>query len=76
MEGITVDIYIDHMVTPVAQPHRTIPFSVRPKLEKELDKLVADDIIEKVEKPTSWVSPIVIPPKQHAMKFDLNVDMR
>ena len=42
MEGITVDIHIDHMVTPVAQPHRTIPFSVRPKLEKELDKLVAD----------------------------------
>lgn len=56
MEGVQVDLHVDHAVTPVAQPHRRIPFSVRPKLEAELEKLIADDVIEKVEEPTGWVS--------------------
>lgn len=35
MEGIKVDLHIDHTVTPVAQPHRTIPFSIRPILPEQ-----------------------------------------
>ena len=57
MKGVKVDLHADPAITPVAQAHRTIPFSVRPLLEVELEKLEADDIIERVEKPTSWVSP-------------------
>ena len=76
MEGVKVDLHVDRAVTPVAQPHRRVPFSVRSKLEAELEKLLEDDVIEKVEEPTSWVSPVVITPKRTANEIRLNVDMR
>ena len=76
MKGVKVDLHADPAITPVAQAHRTIPFSVRPLLEVELEKLEADDIIERVEKPTSWVSPVVITPKRSSNEIRLNVDMR
>ena len=38
--------------------------------------LIADDMIDKVEKPTSWVSPVVITPKRFVNEIRLNVDMR
>ena len=76
MKGVQVDLHVDHTVTPVAQCHRRIPFSVRPKLEAELEKLIGDDIIEKVEEPTSWVSPVVITPKRTANEIRLNMDMK
>ena len=76
MEGVKVDLHVDRAVTPVAQPHRRVPFSVRQKLEAELEKLLEDDVIEKVEEPTSWVSPVVITPKRTANEIRLNVDMR
>ena len=76
MKGVKVDLHVDPAITPVAQAHRRIPFSVRPKLEAELEKLEADDIIERVEKPTSWVSPVVITPKRSSNEIRLNVDMR
>ena len=60
MKGVQVDLHVDPVIQPVAQPHRRIPFSVRPKLEVELEKLMTDDIIEKVDKPSSWVSPVEI----------------
>ena len=41
-----------------------------------MEKLEADDIIERVEKPTSWVSPVVITPKRSSNEIRLNVDMR
>ena len=69
MKGVKVDLLADPAITPVAQAHRTIPFSVRPLLEVELEKLEADDINERVEKPTSWVSPVVITPKRSTMKY-------
>ena len=44
-------------------------------MEKKLDELVALDAIEKVERTTSWISPVVVIPKP---KGDLRlcVDMR
>ena len=75
MKGVLVDLHVDLEVEPVAQPHRRIPFSVRPQLEKELQKLEEQDIIEKVDKPTGWVSPTVVTPKKNN-DIRLNVDMR
>ena len=75
MKGVKVDLHVDPAITPVALAHRRIPFSVRPKLEAELEKLEADDIIERVGKPTSWV-PVVIAPKRSSNEIRLNVDMR
>ena len=73
MKRVKVDLHVDPAITPVAQAHSRIPFSVRPKLEAELEKIEADDIIERVEKPTSWVSPVVITPKRSSNEIRLNV---
>lgn len=62
-------------VTPVAQSFRRTPFAMMKKLEKHLEELVESDIIEKVNGPTSWVSPVVIVPKAND-KIRLCVDMR
>ena len=71
-----VDLQVDPEVLPMEQPHRRIPFSVRPKLVVELEKLMADDIIGKVDRPTSWVSPVVITLKLSVKEVRLNVYMR
>ena len=70
MKGVQVDLDVDPAILPVVQPHRG------PKLEVELEKLMADDIIEKVNKPTSWVSPVEITLKQSVNEIRLNVEMR
>ena len=61
-----VSLHIDDSVTPVAQPPRRIPFHMRKEVE---------GIIEKVEGPTPWVSPLSpIPKKTGGVR--LCVDMR
>ena len=56
------------------QPQRRIPFHV----ENELEKLEHDDVIEKIpdNKPTAWVSPVVIVPSKQNNDIRLCVDMR
>ena len=61
-----VKLHIDPDVTSQQQPHRRIPFHVR---EDVLD------IIEKVEGPKPWISPIVIVPKKSG-EVRICVDMR
>ena len=62
-------------VPPVAQPHRRIPFHMRKKVEQELENLEKQGIIEKVEGPTPWVSPLVATPKKNGDAC-ICVDMR
>jgi hypothetical protein len=76
MKGVKVDLNIDTDVKPVAQPLRRIPFSVRPKIGEEVRRLLEEDIIEKIDKPTSWISPTVITPKTNPKEIRLNVDTR
>ena len=76
MKDVKVDLNIDDKIEPIAQPCRRILFSVRPKLEEELTKLEKEDINERIDKPTSWVSPTVIAPKKNPNEVRLNVDMR
>ena len=76
MKGVKVDLNIDTDVRPTVQPLRRIPFSVRPKIEEEIRRLEKEDIIERIDKPTSWVSPTVITPKKNPNEVRLNVDMR
>ena len=60
LKNAQVKLHIDTSVRPVAQRHRRTPFHLRDKVETELNKLLREDIIEKVEgEPTPWVSPIV-----------------
>ncbi|GFR84453.1 Pol polyprotein [Elysia marginata] len=64
IKNIKVKLHIDHKVQPRFQAHRRIPYHVRKDLEKELQRLEEQDIIENVVGPTPWVSPIVVVPKK------------
>ncbi|KAK3092457.1 hypothetical protein FSP39_003031 [Pinctada imbricata] len=77
IKGVKVKIHVDESVKPTVQPHRRIPFHLRKKVETELKKLEENDIIEKVEGPTPWVSPIVVAQKpKKPDEIRMCVDMR
>ncbi|KAK3097548.1 hypothetical protein FSP39_010680 [Pinctada imbricata] len=70
-----IKIHIDPGVKPVVQGLRRIPFSLRNKVEEKLNELERMEIIEKVEGPSTWISPVVIAPKPSG-EIRLCVDMR
>ena len=77
MKDFQVELHIDPSVPPVTQPHRRIPFHLRKKLDAELDKLERQGIIEPVDGPTPWVSPLVVTPKpKNPDQIRVCVDMR
>ena len=47
-------------VKPVITPVRKVPFALKPKLKKELKRMVDLEIIEQVEKPTDWVNALAM----------------
>jgi hypothetical protein len=59
-----ITLHVDETVTPVSQKHRRIPFHVRKDVEKELQRLEEQDIIEKVTGPTPWTSPCLVAPRK------------
>ena len=75
LKDYEVKLHIDKSVTPVAQPVRRIPFHLRKKVSAELKRLEQDGIIEKVDCPTLWISPLVAIPKKNG-DVRLCVDMR
>lgn len=65
LKDFQMKIPLDESVKPVIQPLRRVPYHLREKLEGKLQELESLDIIEKVDSPSAWVSPIVIVPKQN-----------
>ena len=77
LKDFNVSLHINPNVDPVAQSVRRIPFGLRDLAKAKLDELEAQDIIERVEGPTPWVSPLVVIPKDHPVTdVRLCVDMR
>ena len=77
LKNHTVTIDIDPSVPGVARKHSRVPFHIRDKVDAELDRLMKEDIIEKVNSPTKWVSRIVTPPKpKKPDQIRMCVDMR
>ena len=66
---------MDPEVTTIAQKPRRVPFALREKVTAKVEDLIAKDIMEQVDGPTSWVSPVVVAPKSEG-DIRLCVDMR
>ncbi|CAB3986354.1 Hypothetical predicted protein [Paramuricea clavata] len=75
VKGKEIKLHISNTVAPKQQPQRRIPFHVRKNVEQELKRLEQLDIIEAVDGPTPWVSPIVVVPKKSG-EIRICVDMR
>ena len=56
--------HIDKSITPKQSKFRIVPFHIRHLVEKEIENMLANDVIEPVTGPTPWVSPIVSVPKE------------
>ena len=75
LKGVEIKLHVDAKVPPVAQRARRIPFHLRNKVEHELKILEQRHIIEKVNGPTPWVSPLVLIPKKSG-EVRICVDMQ
>ena len=53
-------IRLDDTVDPIQHAPRRVPVALRDRLKATLDDMVRDDIIEAVEKPTEWISSMVV----------------
>jgi hypothetical protein len=77
LKGHQIKLHIDESVPPVAQPHRRVPFHVRQQLEEQLKRDEELGVVERIEGPTPWVSPIVMAPKPKSPgKVRVCADMR
>ena len=75
LKNAEVTLHIDESVPPIAQATRRIPFYIKKVVAKERINLEEQEIIEKVEGPTPWVSPLVIIPKKNG-EICLCIDMK
>jgi hypothetical protein len=75
LKDYQLEIAIDDKVEPIAQKARRVPFGLREKLEEKINELEEMGVVEKVEGPTPWVSPVVIVPKSNG-EIRLCVDMQ
>ena len=71
-----ITLHVKHGVKPIIQAARRIPFNLRSKFDEKIAELEALDIIERAERPTSFVSPIVVVPEPNSLDIRLYVDMR
>ena len=63
LKDFELTLHIDKSVQTLVQPSRKTPHNLRQNLLEKLIELEENDIIEKVEGPTTCVSPLVIVPK-------------
>lgn len=63
LKNHSVKLHINKEIKPVLQKLRPVPFHLRALVEKEVQNMLDQDIIEPVKGPTPWVSPIVVVPK-------------
>ncbi|XP_060537701.1 uncharacterized protein K02A2.6-like, partial [Pantherophis guttatus] len=60
--GRPISFNLDKGITPIRLKPRRVPFALRPKVDEQLDKLIAQGILEPIDH-ASWETPIVTPLK-------------
>ena len=68
-------LYVNKDIKPVAQKHRRQPYHIRKTIKEEVERLEAEDVVEKVSGPQEWVSNVVATPKSNG-KVRLCLDAR
>ena len=63
LKDYKLKLNVDSEMTPIAQKLRRVPFALREKVTANVEDLIAKDIVERVDGPTSWISPVVVAPK-------------
>ncbi|KAJ1138253.1 hypothetical protein NDU88_004644 [Pleurodeles waltl] len=61
--GKQFKLHIDPAVTPTVIRHRQVPLHLRSAVEKDLQALEDQVVIEKITGPIPWMLPLVITPK-------------
>ena len=73
LKDFKAKISVDPSFKPVVQPIRRSPYHVRSKIEQEVERLKALDIIEEVNGPTPWLVPaIAVPKKDNSVRLCLD----
>ena len=70
----TIKLKDDASPVAITVPRR-VPYPILPKVKTELDRLVAQGVISKVERPTDWCSGLVVVPKANKTDVRLCVDL-
>lgn len=76
MPGVEVEFDIDESVTPVCQNYYNVPAAFRQAAIARLREMEALDIIERIDKPSRWLSGMSAVPKGKSGDFRLVVNMR
>ena len=66
---VQYQIRVDPTVKPTVDPPRRVPVAMRPKVKEELDRMQQMGVIEPIEKPTVWVSSMVIVEKPKKLRI-------
>ncbi|XP_060543046.1 uncharacterized protein K02A2.6-like [Pantherophis guttatus] len=61
-KGSPISFNLDPQVAPIRIKPRRVPFALRPKIDEQLDKLVAQGVLEPIDH-ARWETPIVTPIK-------------
>lgn len=74
LKDILVEIPIDDNVQAVLQPNQGISSAIEQKVENTIQELLVRDIIEEVNGPSRWVSPMIPILKEHRdMRLRVNM---
>ncbi|XP_058047757.1 uncharacterized protein K02A2.6-like, partial [Ahaetulla prasina] len=61
-KGTPISFNLDPQVAPIRLKARRVPFALKPKIDKEIDKLISQGILVPVDH-AKWETPIVTPVK-------------
>lgn len=75
IKGVIVEIPINGAIQPIQQGYRRAPIALEGRIHDKLKALLDKDIIEKVDGPSAWVSPMV-PILKGSGEVRICVDMR